>query len=81
MSKAKILVVDDEKLLRWSLEQNLSKEGYSVITCEAANWGGQGEAESVRLNAINNPYKLVILVATPEGSSGGGFTIGVTPHT
>jgi two-component system response regulator AtoC len=34
MAKAKILVVDDEKLLRWSLEQNLSKEGYSVLTAE-----------------------------------------------
>ncbi|MDA8077909.1 MAG: sigma-54 dependent transcriptional regulator [Nitrospiraceae bacterium] len=34
MDKAKILVVDDEKLLRWSLQQNLSKEGYTVITAE-----------------------------------------------
>jgi DNA-binding NtrC family response regulator len=34
MPDARILVVDDEKLLRWSLEQNLSKEGYTVITAE-----------------------------------------------
>ena len=34
MPEAKILVVDDEKLLRWSLDQNLSKEGYTVITSE-----------------------------------------------
>jgi DNA-binding NtrC family response regulator len=34
MPDAKILVVDDEKLLRWSLEQNLSKEGYTVFTAE-----------------------------------------------
>lgn len=34
MGKAKVLVVDDEKLLRWSLEQNLSKEGYTVHTAE-----------------------------------------------
>ena len=34
MPEAKILVIDDEKLLRWSLEQNLSKEGYTVITAE-----------------------------------------------
>jgi DNA-binding NtrC family response regulator len=34
MSKEKILVVDDEKLQRWSLEQNLSKEGYTVVTAE-----------------------------------------------
>lgn len=32
--EAKILVIDDERLLRWSLEQNLSKAGYSVITAE-----------------------------------------------
>lgn len=34
MAKAKVLVIDDEKLLRWSLEQNLSKEGYTVVTAE-----------------------------------------------
>jgi len=34
MPKAKILVVDDEKLLRWSLDQNLTKEGYTVFTAE-----------------------------------------------
>ncbi len=34
MSKAKILVVDDEKLQRWSLEQNLGKEGYTVVSAE-----------------------------------------------
>lgn len=32
MSGAKILVIDDEKLLRWSLEQNLTKDGHTVIT-------------------------------------------------
>jgi DNA-binding NtrC family response regulator len=34
MSDAKILIIDDEKLLRWSLQQNLSKEGYTVVTAE-----------------------------------------------
>lgn len=34
MFRAKILVIDDEKLLRWSLDQNLSKEGFTVITAE-----------------------------------------------
>ena len=34
MAKTKILVIDDEKLLRWSLEQNLSRDGYQVITAE-----------------------------------------------
>jgi DNA-binding NtrC family response regulator len=34
LETAKILVIDDEKLLRWSMQQNLSKEGYAVITAE-----------------------------------------------
>jgi two-component system response regulator AtoC len=32
----KILVVDDEKLIRWTLEQHLVKEGYEVITADSA---------------------------------------------
>jgi len=28
----KIMVVDDEHLIRWSLEQNLKKQGYEVVT-------------------------------------------------
>ena len=32
MRKAKILVVDDEHLIRWSLEQSLLKQGYDVQT-------------------------------------------------
>ncbi|GBE36776.1 chemotaxis protein CheY [bacterium BMS3Bbin07] len=34
MKQARILIIDDEKLLRWSLQQNLEKEGCSVITAE-----------------------------------------------
>lgn len=32
MRKHKILVVDDEQLIRWSLEQSLKKQGYEVST-------------------------------------------------
>jgi two-component system, NtrC family, response regulator AtoC len=32
VAKPKILVVDDEQLIRWSLEQNLHKQGYEVLT-------------------------------------------------
>jgi two-component system, NtrC family, response regulator AtoC len=34
MEKAKILVVDDEHLIRWTLEQHLGDEGYEVYTAE-----------------------------------------------
>jgi two-component system response regulator AtoC len=35
----KILVIDDEKLIRWTLEQHLVKEGYDVSTVESAEKG------------------------------------------
>ena len=34
MPKERILVVDDEYLIRWSLQQELAKEGYEVTTAE-----------------------------------------------
>jgi len=37
----KILVIDDEKLIRWTLEQHLVKEGYEVATAESAEKGFQ----------------------------------------
>ena len=32
MKKVRVLVVDDEHLIRWSLEHNLRKQGYDVLT-------------------------------------------------
>ncbi len=34
MPKPKILIVDDEYLIRWSLSENLSKAGYRCVTAE-----------------------------------------------
>ncbi len=35
----RILVIDDEKLIRWTLEQHLVKEGYDVVTVDSAEKG------------------------------------------
>src|SRR5512133_3457696 len=34
MSETRILVVDDEYLIRWTLQKNLEKAGYGVIVAE-----------------------------------------------
>lgn len=39
MKAVKILIVDDEKLIRWSLEKELVKAGYKVITAEDGKIG------------------------------------------
>jgi two-component system, NtrC family, response regulator AtoC len=35
----KILVIDDEQLIRWTLERHLAKEGYDVVTADSAEKG------------------------------------------
>ncbi len=39
MSKGKILIVDDEQLIRWSFEKELTREGYEVITASSGEEG------------------------------------------
>ncbi len=39
MAKARILTVDDEYLIRWTLQQNLEKEGYEVLLAESGEEG------------------------------------------
>src|SRR4030043_831586 len=39
MAEARILVVDDEYLIRWTLQQNLEKEGYEVLLAETGEEG------------------------------------------
>jgi two-component system, NtrC family, response regulator AtoC len=62
MKRNKILVVDDEHLIRWSLEQNLKKQGYEVVTA------GDGE-EALRLVREEQP-DLVLLDIQMPGISG-----------
>jgi len=62
MRKVKILVVDDEHLIRWSLEQNLKKQGYEVLTA------GSGE-DALRV-VREDPPDLVLLDIQLPGISG-----------
>ncbi len=62
MRKAKIMVVDDEHLIRWSLEQNLMKQGYEVLTA------GNGE-DALKLVREEQP-ELVLLDIHMPGISG-----------
>lgn len=62
MKRSKILVVDDEHLIRWSLEQNLKKQGYEVVTA------GNGE-DALRIAREEQP-DLVLLDIQLPGISG-----------
>jgi DNA-binding NtrC family response regulator len=62
MKLNKILVVDDEHLIRWSLEQNLKKQGYEIVTA------GSGE-DALRLAREHQP-ELVLLDIQLPGISG-----------
>lgn len=65
MEKGKILVIDDEKLLRWSLQQNLTKEGFTVVTAERG-------AEGLDLYVEEQPDIVLLDVHLPDIS---GITI------
>jgi len=39
LANARILVIDDEKLIRWSLQKNLERSGYIVETAESGEEG------------------------------------------
>ena len=58
MSKHKILVVDDEHLIRWSLEQNLTKQGYDVTTASS------GE-EALKLAKEESPDLMLLDIQLP----------------
>ncbi len=58
MRKHKILVVDDEHLIRWSLEQNLKKQGYEVMIA------GSGE-DALKLLKEETPDLILLDVQLP----------------
>ena len=62
MRRTRILVVDDEHLIRWSLEQNLRKQGYDILTA------GTGE-DALKIVREDQP-ELVLLDIQLPGISG-----------
>jgi len=40
--KGRLLVIDDEKLICWSLQKDFSQEGYEVVTAQSATGTCQG---------------------------------------
>ncbi len=58
MRKYKILVVDDEHLIRWSLEQNLKKQGYEVLTA------GSGE-DALKIVQEESPDLILLDIQLP----------------
>ena len=59
---ARILVVDDERLIRWSLDQQLRREGYGVRLAETG-------AEALQA-ARTEPPDLVLLDLNLPGKNG-----------
>jgi len=53
MKQLKILIIEDEKLIRWSMEKHLSSKEYAVFTAES------GE-EGIRLFEINHPEVVFV---------------------
>src|SRR5436190_3514879 len=51
-----ILVVDDEQLIRWSLNERLSHEGYKIVEADTAKAAVERHAEGVDLVILD--YKL-----------------------
>jgi DNA-binding NtrC family response regulator len=62
MAEVRILVVDDEYLIRWTLQQNLEKEGYEVFLAET----GEEALEKVKEGAPD----LVLLDIKLPGMDG-----------
>jgi len=56
MQTPTILVVDDEELIRWSLSERLTEEGYRVVQAENARTALERHAEGVDLVLLD--YKL-----------------------
>ncbi|RJP25243.1 MAG: sigma-54-dependent Fis family transcriptional regulator [Deltaproteobacteria bacterium] len=62
MARSRILVVDDERMIRWSIQQALVKDGFAVSTVETG--------EEAVAQAADEPPDLVLLDITLPGMDG-----------
>ncbi len=60
MTSASILVVDDERLIRWSLEQHLRREGYTVQSAETCS-------DALQRVQADAPDLILLDVRLPDG--------------
>ncbi len=58
VTPAKILVVDDEKLIRWSVSERLQRDGYEVLAAESAE-------HALELVAQSSPDLMLLDVRLP----------------
>lgn len=61
MAKQKILVIDDEDLLRWSIKTKLEKWGYEALEAETA-------AAGLKLFTEESPAVVILDIKLPDGS-------------
>ena len=59
MAQAKILIVDDEKLVRWSLRQKCQEWGYAALEAESG-------ADALRLGQAESPDLVLLDVRLPD---------------
>ncbi len=57
----KVLVIDDEQMIRWSIEQTVGAAGYEVVTAETA-------AEGLALFRELHPAVVFLDVRLPDAS-------------
>src|SRR5438445_8294675 len=56
MQRPTVLVVDDEQLIRWSLSDRLTQEGYRIVEADTAKGAVEKHAEGVDLVLLD--FKL-----------------------
>lgn len=59
MTKEKVLIIDDEKLIRWYLRENMEKSGFTVLEAEKGN-------EAIKIFSEHLPDIVLLDVNLPD---------------